>query len=74
MKTAKPFKKQIKGECGAEGCKMGLIVGKYPENKIKNSIKKINEYVFFISFKPPLDYVIVIEFTSINLLLSPNFK
>ena len=38
MKTEKPFKKAIPCACGKEGCDMGLIVGKYPENKIKIQI------------------------------------
>ena len=38
MKTENPFKKQIPCECGKEGCDMGLIVGKYPKNKIKIQI------------------------------------
>ena len=38
MKTEKPFKNQIPCECGFEGCNMGLIIGKYPENKIKIQI------------------------------------
>jgi len=38
MKTDNPFKKSIPCECGKEGCDMGLIVGKHPENKIKIQI------------------------------------
>ena len=41
MKTPKPtdpINKKIPCECGAEKCKMGLTIGKYPGDKIKLQI------------------------------------
>lgn len=37
-KPTDPINKKIKCECGAKNCKMGLIIGKYPGDKVKLQI------------------------------------
>ena len=67
MKTEKPFKKAIPCECGKEGCDMGLIVGKYPENKIKiQIIDKENIKTIVISEKKLLNALRFREQTDSN--------